>query len=171
MNDRSSPVLATLVRVAVGATGASRGRLILAGAGSGAGGGPPQVLATHGAGDGWREVDEAGISSYVIATGQPQVLTLKAPVAGSALCVPCPCDDEVIGALELEDERRDGPFSIDDMELAGLLGGIAGVAMARRQPMTVPDPGRLVGDLDRLASADWARYAVIARLVRSVLDA
>lgn len=164
-----SPVLTAVIRVAVKSTGAARGRLMIAGPEL------PHVVAIHGAGNEWWEVGASAIAGYVIATGQPQVLTHQAPAtdtaAVSALCVACTCDDEVVGAIELEDKARGGPFTIDDLELAGLLGGIAGAALARRRPTTPPDPTRLSGDLGRLAAADWPRYATIARLVRSLLDA
>ena len=169
-----NPVLAAVTRVAVEATGASRGRLMTAADGDGL-----HVVAAHGGSGAWRAVDESGVASYVMATGQPQVLTYPPPstpsqaisAAPSALCVPCICEDEAVGALELQDKVGGGAFTIDDLELAGLLGGIAGVAIARRRASESPDPTRLAGDLGRLAAADPSRYATIANLVRSLLDA
>jgi GAF domain-containing protein len=167
----ASPVLAAVTRVAVEATGASRGRLMIAAGSAGL-----HVVAAHGGSGAWRVDNEGGMAGYVMATGQPQVLTYQpaseaTSAPSSALCVPCICDDEAVGALELQDKAGGASFTIDDLELAGLLGGIAGVAMARRRAPSSPDPTRLTGDLGRLAATDPARYATIANLVRSLLDA
>ena len=48
----------------------------------------------------------------------------------SLLCVPCHHEDAIVGALELVDKAGGAPFSIDDVELVTLLGGIAGAALS-----------------------------------------
>ena len=158
--------LRSLARVAVEGTEADRGRLLAASPGTD----ELRVVAAHGGGDLWQARSPGDIARYVAAAGQPQVLSHGAHLPAT-LCVPCFYDDEVMGTLELEDKQGGLAFTIDDVELATLLGGIAGVALARSPVMTVPDPSRLVADLTRLATADATRYATIARWLKDLLDA
>lgn len=158
--------LRTLARVAVEGTGAARGRLLAVSPESD----ELQAVAAHGGSDLWQARSPGDMARYVAASGQPQVLSHVAQVPAT-LCVPCFYDDEVVGTLEVEDKRNGLPFSVDDLELAVVLGGIAGVALVGSPVATVPDPSRLVADLNRLATIDASRYATVARWLRTLLDA
>jgi GAF domain-containing protein len=173
-NRTPRPTLDALTRAAVTATGASRGRLLTVVPGAE----HLTVAAAHGGDAAWSAPGVlsvgTGIAGYVVATGQPQVLTSRQtepPGLTSELCIPCIWDDEVVGAIEVADKVGSGAFTFDDLELACLLGRIAAVAIAGNQTLAPPDPDRLVGDLGRLALADPVRYATIALLVRRLLDA
>lgn len=127
---------------------------------------------------------DGGVAAYVLVSGQPLALTVRpgdprlregvmalldeAPSA--VLAVPCSSDDDAVGALLLLD-KASGQFTFDDVELATLLAGIAGVAMAQAGPggVQVPDPTELAGDLERLARADPPRYGRIATIVEALL--
>ena len=127
-----------------------------------------------------------GTAGYVVASGQPLALSPRADdaratsgVAGllglhpaSVLCVPCQGDDSVAGALEVVDKAGGGRFSLDDVELATLLGGIAGAALLEitGSAGAVPSPAELAGGLERLAGAEPARYTALAAAVSALLD-
>lgn len=127
-----------------------------------------------------------GTAGYVVASGQPLALAPRpddpraaSGVAGllglhpaSVLCVPCTGDDTIAGALEVVDKAGGGRFSLDDVELATLLGGIAGTALAELTGAAsrVPAPAELAGDLERLADTEPARYAALAAAVSALLD-
>jgi GAF domain-containing protein len=168
-------VLDAVVRVALEATGATRGRLVA----SDPAAERLEVVAVQGGDAAWQattpDPDSLAAVGYVIATGQPQILSRPdagpAGAPSSALCAPCICHDEVVGALELADKAGGAGFSFDDLELAGLLAGVAGEAIVARRPPPAIDPGLLIGDLVRLAAADPGRYATVARLVQSLLHA
>lgn len=170
----ANTVLETVVRVAMEATGASRGRLFTLVPSAVSESEAVAVVVGHGGDELWRGGVGGGAHStlvgYVLATAQPQVLTSHNP-ASSGLCVPCIHDEEVVGVLELRDKAGDGPFSVDDMELASLFAGIAGAAIVGRRAAAPPDPGQLVGQLGALMATDRARYAKVARLVQGLLDA
>lgn len=180
----ASAVLQAIVDAATDATAAAEGWIlaprderlhVLAAAGDR----PGQLLGTSvPAGE--------GTAGYVVASGQPLALAPRADdaratsgVAGllglrpaSVLCVPCTSDDSVAGALEVVDKAGGGRFSLDDVELATLLGGIAGAALeeiAGTTP-TVPTPAELAGGLERLAGAEPARYTALAAAVSALLD-
>jgi GAF domain-containing protein len=88
----------------------------------------------------------------------------------SVLCVPCG-DDDVVGVLELIDKTGDASFNFDDVEVAALLAGIAGVALGRDHAgAPVPSPRELGAELDRLAAGDPEQYARVAMLVGALLD-
>lgn len=177
-----SAALDALLRAAVDATGAAAGCLFawdgtdlaaVAGAGDG---GPALVGRRLAAGD-----TSAG---FVVSSGQPiavsgrsgggrrsAVGSLLERDAMSVLCVPCTSDEGTVGALELID-KAGAPFSIDDVELATLLAGVAGAALADtdgRHP-AVADPSVLGADLARLAAEDPARYRAVAGMVAILLD-
>jgi GAF domain-containing protein len=85
------------------------------------------------------------------------------------LCVPCG-DDEIVGALELVDKAGGAAFSFDDVELATLLAGIAGVAIeARADGPAAPSARELASGLERLAATDAARYDTVARAVAALV--
>jgi GAF domain-containing protein len=163
----SSPVLDAVVRVAMEATGAERARLVA----RDARGERLEVVAGSGGDAGWRpaaaDVASTGAIGYVMATGQPQILSHP---GASSLCTPCICQDEVVGALELADTHHGPGFSFEDLEVAGLLAGVAAEAIVARWAVPTIEPGPLTADLRRVALADPGRYATIARLVQGLLD-
>jgi GAF domain-containing protein len=127
-----------------------------------------------------------GTAGYVVASGQPLALSPRADDAratsgvaallglhpASVLCVPCQGDDSIAGALEVVDKAGGGRFSLDDVELATLLGGIAGAALTEitGSASAVPSPAELAGGLERLAGAEPARYTALAAAVSALLD-
>lgn len=126
----------------------------------------------------------AGVAGYVLASGQPLALAVAAGdprlqegvtamlshTPHSVLCVPCSGGDDVLGVLLLLD-REGGQFTYDDVEMATLLAGIAGVALAAGGPGAgqVPGPAELGGELDRLSRTDPSRYATVATLLGALL--
>ena len=178
----ADPVLDALVRAAADTVGAPHGILVRHE------GEVLRVVAT--AGDqahalrGHRTPVHAGVAGYVLASGQPLALSvqpgdprlqegvtaaLPQPPA-TVLCVPCASEEEVTGALLLLD-KAGGPFTFDDVELATVLAGIAGVALAGDGAAggQVPDPSELGGELDRLFRTDPGRYSLVATLVQALL--
>jgi len=126
----------------------------------------------------------AGTAGYVISSGQPIALTRRGADARltdglgarlgkeptSVLCVPCPHDDTVLGALELVDKTGGAPFSFDDVELVTLLGGIAGVALSvAGTEVPARPPGEFAAELARLASSDPAAYARLSVVLDALL--
>jgi hypothetical protein len=103
--------------------------------------------------------------------GSEGVAALAGVQPWSVLAVPCTTDDAVLGVMELVDKHGGGPFSFDDVELATLLAGVAGAALAADDGLdrAVPSPRELSGGLERLASNDPARYATLATFLTSVL--
>lgn len=178
-----SAVLQALAKAAVDATAARQGWLLLLD------GAVLRVVAAEGGeGDSLVGVTvpaDAGSAGFVVASGQPMALAPsgdlpqfgqgvgemlgRAPT--SVLSVPCGTADEVVGVLELVDKAAGGSFSIDDVELATLLAGVAGAALA--QPpvggVTVPTPDELSGELSRLARTDAADYAAVAQVISALL--
>jgi len=176
-------VLGAIVEAAVGASGAGRGWLlrlddvelrVVAAAGDR----PGDVL-------GVTVPADAGTAGFAVASGQPVAAVPRADDdrftvgvaralgirAASVLCVPCPTEEGVLGALEVIDKLEGGPFSIDDVELVTLLGGIAGAALADGDAGAVgtPTPDDLAGELHQLAAADPSRYGAIAAAISALL--
>ncbi len=124
-----------------------------------------------------------GASGFVAASGQPLALTarpddprvstgiaarLPHPVS-SVVCVPCEGVDDVVGTIELV-ERRGGSFSFDDIELATLLAGVAGVALGERRTVAPPpDPASVTADLQQLAEVHPERYDAVRTLLAGLL--
>jgi GAF domain-containing protein len=176
------PVLDAVMRAAVSATGATNGWIV-----------EPaderlRVVAAAGGEAGTlvdREIDGSagGTVGLVLASGPPMALSprpddpratqgvasLLGVVPASVLCVPCG-DDEVVGALELVDKTGGGSFSFDDVEIATLLAGIAGVGItARTGGPDLPTPAELASALERLAVVVPSRYSTVARIVGALL--
>lgn len=176
------PVLDAVTRAAVDATGATRGWIV-----------EPddeglRIVATAGGEDPGRLLDahvdgSGGTAGLVLASGSPMAIVPRpgdasttagvAALVGVAptavLCVPCG-ESEVVGALELVDKAGGGGFTFDDVELASLLAGIAGVALQSRAGMTAgPSVPELAASLERLATADPARYSSVATVVAALL--
>jgi GAF domain-containing protein len=175
------PVLDAIVRSAVEATAATEGWIlaidhetlrVVAAAGD-------RSAATVG-----REAPGGGPEAYVVAAGQPLALSsvgrdprLQEGLArslgrtpASVLCVPCADGDEPLGVLELLDKQGADSFTIDDVELATLLGGLAAAALTQHVAAApVPTPSELHPQLARLAELDPGRYATVATVVAALL--
>lgn len=180
----ADPVLQAVVQAAVDATGAAHGWLLARGADglavvAAAGSEPGRLL-------GATVPVDSGTAGYVVGSGQPVamaprpgddrfeggVAALLGHQPSSVLCVPCGDDDTVHGALELVDKHGGGTFTFDDVELASLLAGVAGVALGeggRGDVGSVPAPAQLGSELADLATADPGRYATIAPVVAALL--
>jgi GAF domain-containing protein len=183
---RSSATLAALVAAAVDGTGATAGWLLEHRDGElvivAAQGGSPRWAASL---IGRRAGGGAGTAALVVQSGQPVALqpgsgalrdelgaTLLERNPVSLVCVPCLTGEEVVGALQLVDKTGGGPFDFDDVELATLLGTIAGAALRELGTVAVddvPSAEALGRDLARLAELDPARFAAAARVVAALL--
>jgi GAF domain-containing protein len=132
-----------------------------------------EVIEARGGADDWRgsvsEPEQRDLVRYVLATGQPQALASSGVPA--ALAAPCVHGDEVVGVLELAGKVGGGRFTFDDMELVTLFGGIAAAALVGPESSPPPSPEQLRAELQRLAIADPAAYASMARTVQSLLYA
>jgi GAF domain-containing protein len=98
------------------------------------------------------------------------VLTGRSPT--SILSVPCTAGGSVVGALELVDKADNERFSFDDLEVATLLGGIAGAAIAEPQQRSPDHPSAesLAHSLRTLAISDPSRFDAIAAVVAVLLE-
>jgi GAF domain-containing protein len=178
----TEPVFDAIVQAAVGASGAEQGWLLGLSDGvlrvvSAAGERPGDVL-------GVTVPADQGTAGFAVASGQPLAAVPRAGDdrftvgvaaslglrASSVLCVPCGTNDGVLGALEVVN-KVDGAFTIDDVELVTLLGGIAGAALADEgsSANNVPPPEELGGELRELASTDPSRYAAVAVAISALL--
>ena len=177
-------VLDAITEAAVGASGAANGWLVQAvddglRVVAAAGGRPGDAL-------GLTVPADRGTTGFVVASGQPlaavpspdddRFSVIVAQALGirptSVLSVPCATDDGVFGALEVIDKQDGGRFTIDDVEIVTLLGGIAGAALADAgDAAPVVSPEELASGLRQLAVADPARYASVADAVRALLGA
>lgn len=183
MSEPASPVLQVIVTSAVEATAAAEGWLVAVRDDH------LEVVAAAGA----RADDVMGMTvpvafgtaGFVVASGQPLavaprgddprfaegVAAMLGRVPTNVLTVPCSTDDGVLGALELVDKAGGGNFSFDDVEIATLLAGIAGVALSE-SVVVVPaplDPIRLGNELRQLAALDPERYAALAQAITALL--
>ena len=179
MTTVSEPILQALVEAAVTGTGGTDGWLLIP-RGTAlevvAATGPPatDVLGAM--------VDaDAGAAGFVLGSGQPMALSPRADdpraaqgvaaVIGSRprsiLCIPCESDDGVAGVLEIIDKADHAMFSFDDVELATLIAGVAGIAVESlgASHTRAPGPDALAGELRRLGATDPNRYEVVASLV------
>lgn len=183
MSDRPlDPVLQAVVRSAADATGAAEGWILVID------GDVLRAVAAAGLLPG-TTLDVvvpagAGAAGYAAASGEPIALSpgSQDPRLGegvatalgrrptSVLCVPCGTDQSVIGVLELVDKHGGAAFSFDDLELATILAGIAGVALseAGQAAHPVPSPEELSGELRRLAASDPDRYAAVATMLSAL---
>jgi hypothetical protein len=103
--------------------------------------------------------------------GAEGVAALVGTRPGSVLAVPCGTDEAVLGVLELVEKFGGIPFSFDDVEVATLIAGIAGVALGAEDANAtdVPAPRDLGDALARLALANPTRYAALATFLGTVL--
>jgi GAF domain-containing protein len=107
--------------------------------------------------------DDPRLSSGVVAAiGHPPA---------TVLCIPCESGDGVNGVLEIVDKVDGAMFSFDDVELATLLAGVAGVAIEAEgsDRRAAPSPDELAGELRRLAAADPNRYGAVASVLAAVI--
>jgi hypothetical protein len=126
----------------------------------------------------------AGTASFVVQSGQPVALQpgtgamndeisteLLGRVPVSLVCVPCSADEHAVGALQLIDKFGGGGFDFDDVEVATMLGGITGAALAEGGTVAIAPPPaeKLSRDLSRLADADPTRYAALALVIDALL--
>ena len=89
----------------------------------------------------------------------------------SVLCIPCESDDGVAGVLEIVDKADHAMFSFDDVELATLIAGVAGIAIETvgASRSRAPAPDELAGELRRLGANDPNRYEVVASLIAALI--
>jgi len=183
MTNVSEPVLQALVEAAVTGTGGTDGWLLVR---SGA---ALEVVAAAGphAADvlGALVAADAGAAGFVLGSGQPMALSPRAddPRAAegvaaiigrrpaSVLCIPCESDDGVAGVLEIVDKADHAMFSFDDVELATLMAGVAGIAIETvgASRSRAPAPEELAGELRRLLANDPNRYEVVASLIAALI--
>jgi len=185
MPDFARATLSAIIAAAVETTGATAGwilerrtdELVIVAA---AGGTPQWAASIIGRATGVG----AGTASFVVQSGQPVALQpgtgsmndeisteLLGRVPVSLICVPCTADEHAVGALQLIDKFGGGGFDFDDVELATMLGGITGAALAEGGNVAVaPRPPELLGhDLTRLADIDPNRYAALAVVIDALL--
>ena len=177
------PVLQALVEAAVVGTGGTDGWLLIP-----RGTSLEVVAATgpHAADVLGAMVDaDEGAAGFVLASGQPMALSPRAddPRAAqggaaiigsrprSVLCIPCESDDGVTAVLEVVDKVDLAMFSFDDVELATLIAGVAGVAIETlgASRARAPSPDELAGELRRLGANDPNRYDVVASLIAALI--
>src|SRR5690242_12864984 len=160
----AEPVLQALVEAAVSGTGGADGWLLVRRAEQ------LEAVAAFGAhaGDilGARVAPDAGTAGFVLASGQPMALatrpddprlssgvmaTIGHPPS-TVMCFPCESGNGVVGMLEIVDKADGAMFSFDDVELATLLAGIAGVAIetSASESRAAPTPDELATELRRL---------------------
>jgi GAF domain-containing protein len=183
MTTVSEPVLQALVEAAVTGTGGTDGWLLVPN------GAALEVVAAAGphAADvlGAIVESDAGAAGFVLGSGQPMALSPRAddPRAAqgvaaiighrptSILCIPCESDDGVAGVLEIVDKADHVMFSFDDVELATLIAGVAGIAVETlgESHARAPGPDELAGELRRLATNDPSRYEVVASLIAALI--
>jgi GAF domain-containing protein len=186
MTSIARPVLDAIVNAAVDVTAASVGWLLMFDESAGEDGEQLVVVAAAG-GDAaqsrvGRRVALSGVSGLVISSEQPAAIdtpptdTSNVGAGGldgnpaGVLAAPCG-DDDVVGVLEVARVEGSGPFTVDDIEEISLLARIAGAALEELDDgsVAVPTPTELARDLERLAAAEPARYAAIARLVAAAI--
>jgi GAF domain-containing protein len=185
MAEPARPTLTAIVAAAVESTGATAGWIlerrdddlvIVA-----ASGGSPQWATSL---IGRSTPVGSGTASLVVQSGQPVALQpggggltdeistdLLGRVPVSLVCVPCTTDEHALGALQLVDKAGGSGFGFDDVEVASVLGTIAGAALADAGTAAVdrPDPAKLGADLSRLADVDPARYQAVAVVIEALL--
>jgi GAF domain-containing protein len=181
----SGPVLAAIARAAAEATGAGAGWILSVR------GDRLEVSAVAGVAPvtllGSRVAAGSGAAGYVIESGQPLAITPRGDDPRSAegvaaalgrrpsslVCVPCESKNGISGALELIDKKGGGSFSFDDVELATLLAGIAGVAIDDGFSAAAgeqPSPATFAESLTALAADDPPSYAALVTILQAMTE-
>lgn len=174
MTTLADPVLQAALDEAMALTGARTGLLVTVGDGGlavGAAAGPVPADQRPG-----RAVPARGARAYALASGQPTAVTPSADDAdiglggttgGPTTLLVVPGRGAVL--IELAD-RRDGPFTLDDMEAVGRLAAVADAAAAAGpRGDDVVTPARLGAELAALAETAPDRYRDVARAVEALL--
>jgi GAF domain-containing protein len=114
-----------------------------------------------------------GLAGWVAASGQPIVRTdlAKDPVyaaeaqkrigyvPNSTLCIPLTFDDGILGVIELFDKADGEAFSAGDMDVLGLFGEAAAVAISQSQ--LLDDVTRLFGFMLQRLLSDASDQALL----------
>jgi GAF domain-containing protein len=128
---------------------------------------------------------DVGTAGFVLGSGQPMAIAPRADDPRAAegvaavmghrpanvLCIPCESENGVAGVLEIVDKGAATMFSFDDVELATLVAGVAGVALETLDATRTraPEPDEIAGELRRLAAGDPRRYEVVASLIAALI--
>jgi GAF domain-containing protein len=122
-------------------------------------------------------------ADYVLSTAQPVAVQPRADDEQAALArrltgadvgalvsVPCAGDDDVVGVLELIRGEGAPSFDFDDVEIATMLGDVAGAAITEHvSAPEPPSPTDLTQALAGLAATDPVRYRHLAEAVAALL--
>jgi len=176
------PALETITQIAVTSTGSANGWLLVVE------GSELRVAAASGGTEPGtqvgQELPQDGTAGYVIASGQPVALQLQSSAGQpsrdasallgesptTVLCVPCSYGDAALGAIELVNKTSGEAFSFDDVEIAVMLGDVAGAVLAEGSVRQLPpSPEELAAELRSVAATDPARYAAVATAVEALL--
>jgi GAF domain-containing protein len=136
---------------------------------------------------GRRFPSSTGVAGWVLVTRQPLVVDDLAQdkrfardvaestgyVPRSLMAVPLLVDDRVLGVLEVLDRSNVEPFSLAEMDLLGLLGNQAAIALdllqrARRAKAALDGEGELARFAGRLEHASEERQAAGLDLLRAL---
>ena len=136
---------------------------------------------------GRRFPSSTGVAGWVLVTRQPLVIDDLAQdarfsrdaaestgyVPRSLMAVPLLVDDRVLGVLEVLDRSNVEPFSLAEMDLLGLLGNQAAIALdllqrARRAKAALDGEGELARFAARLEHASEERQAAGLDLLRAL---
>jgi GAF domain-containing protein len=136
---------------------------------------------------GRRFPSSTGVAGWVLVTRQPLVIDDLAQdtrfardvaestgyVPRSLMAVPLLVDDRVLGVLEVLDRPNVEPFSLAEMDLLGLLGNQAAIALdllqrARRARAALDGEGELARFAARLEHASEERKAAGLDLLRAL---
>jgi GAF domain-containing protein len=136
---------------------------------------------------GQRFPSSTGVAGWVLVTRQPLVVDDLAQdkrvardvaestgyVPRSLMAVPLLVDDRVLGVLEVLDRSNVEPFSLAEMDVLGLLGNQAAIALdllqrARRAKAALDGEGELARFAGRLEHASEERQAAGLDLLRAL---
>jgi GAF domain-containing protein len=136
---------------------------------------------------GKRFPSSTGVAGWVLVTRQPLVVDDLAQdkrfardvaestgyVPRSLMAVPLLVDDRVLGVLEVLDRSNVEPFSLAEMDVLGLLGNQAAIALdllqrARRAKAALDGEGELARFAGRLEHASEERQAAGLDLLRAL---
>lgn len=180
MTAQTRPTYQALINAALDATDAASGWLLAAHATG------LRVVAASGAAVGVvnvnADVGASGARGFVLSSGQPTALMPQASdtandgaggtigVPGSVLAAPCG-EDPIVGVIEVATKANGQAFGFDDIEAISTLAQIASAALTEDNStvIDVTPPAQLARELEGLAGRDPERYAVMARVIDSLL--